>query len=347
MPRRVSSMSARPRVSVVMTAYNQARYIPEAIDSILAQEFDDFELILVDDGSTEDIAAVVAPYGDKVRFIRRENGGLAAARNTGWKAARGEYVAFCDADDIHLPYRLSVHAAVLDQCPEAAQVYSDLATYVDGVVESETTLRGRYLGPVNKEFDEALEGAYGSWTTAEERRLPVPEKYADRRVYQGRIPHLIATYHIAWGGASMYRRAAIVAVGGHLETLRRWPDWYLASRLSKCYELVYVDIPVLWYRMHGGQLTTQREKGLESYRQVVYKVWKSDPIFRTQFPGVLSRIVQRAASTYGKLSMENGDWDAARDHYIDYIREKPLNRGAYTKLAKTLWMASIGSRLTS
>ncbi|MCP4448798.1 MAG: glycosyltransferase family 2 protein [Myxococcales bacterium] len=109
----MTTQTPPPRISVVMTAYNHSQYIPEAIESILTQDAEQMEFIIVDDGSEEDIAGVVPPYKERVHLIHQRNAGLGAARNTGLWASRGEYVAFCDSDDIQRPLRLSAHASPL------------------------------------------------------------------------------------------------------------------------------------------------------------------------------------------------------------------------------------------
>lgn len=97
----------RPSVSVIIPAYNAAWCIRRAVDSVLAQEFREFELIVVDDGSNDDTAAILATYGDAVRLVSKANGGLSSARNAGLAAAKGRYVAFLDADDWWLPTKLT------------------------------------------------------------------------------------------------------------------------------------------------------------------------------------------------------------------------------------------------
>ena len=107
-----------PRVSVVMPAYNAGRYIAESVESVLGQTFGDWELVVVDDGSEDDTGAVVEAYaaGDaRVRYVRRPNGGQAAARNTGLAGARAPLVAFLDADDLWLPEKLEAQLAVLER----------------------------------------------------------------------------------------------------------------------------------------------------------------------------------------------------------------------------------------
>jgi glycosyltransferase involved in cell wall biosynthesis len=107
-----------PLVSVVIPAYNAAWCICRAVDSVLAQDFSDFELIVVDDGSQDDIVTILAGYGDAVRVISKPNGGLSSARNAGISAAKGEYVAFLDADDWWMPAKMARQVALMNARPD-------------------------------------------------------------------------------------------------------------------------------------------------------------------------------------------------------------------------------------
>ena len=103
----------KPTVSVVIPAYNYGQFVIEAVDSVLTQTFTDFELIVVDDGSTDDTRDRLAPYLDRIRYIRQENRGLSAARNAGIRAAHGRLIAFLDADDTWMPNKLAVQVPVI------------------------------------------------------------------------------------------------------------------------------------------------------------------------------------------------------------------------------------------
>jgi len=111
-----------PRASVLIPAYNDARHIREAIDSILAQQFLDFEIVVVNDGSTDGTARLIGEYDDRrIRFIEHEkNLGRPYARNTALAAATGEYIVWMDADDISLPTRLAKQIAFMDRHPDIA-----------------------------------------------------------------------------------------------------------------------------------------------------------------------------------------------------------------------------------
>jgi glycosyltransferase involved in cell wall biosynthesis len=119
-----------PRVSAIVPTYNAERFLAEALDSALAQTFQDFEIVVVNDGSTDGSAVIAAAYAarhpDKVRVIHQPNQGLCHARNTALGAARGRYFALLDADDVWLPHHLADCVALLDRRPEVALVHADI-----------------------------------------------------------------------------------------------------------------------------------------------------------------------------------------------------------------------------
>jgi len=122
LPDQLGSRGAEDRlVTVVIPCYNQARFLGEAIESVLAQSYRNFEVIVVDDGSTDKTSEVAGRY-EGVRLIRQENKGLAGARNSGLAKSQGEYVVFLDADDRLLPKALEVGLGCFDSHPECALV---------------------------------------------------------------------------------------------------------------------------------------------------------------------------------------------------------------------------------
>jgi hypothetical protein len=114
-----------PTVSVVIPTYNYGRYVGEAIDSALAQSAPPHEVIVVDDGSTDDTPAVLARYAGRVRVIRQANAGLSAARNAGIRAAGGEWVAFLDSDDAFHPRKLELQLAAAARRPDLHLIATD------------------------------------------------------------------------------------------------------------------------------------------------------------------------------------------------------------------------------
>ena len=111
-------------VSVIIPVYNGDRYIEEAIDSILMQTYPDWEIIIVDDGSTDNTPNIIEKYGDYLKYFRQANQGVAASRNLGLSKARGEYIAFLDQDDVFLPHKLETQVNVLVENPGLGMVNS-------------------------------------------------------------------------------------------------------------------------------------------------------------------------------------------------------------------------------
>jgi glycosyltransferase involved in cell wall biosynthesis len=132
-----------PKVSVIIPTYNRAHYICAAVESVLAQTYRNYELIVVDDGSTDNTATLLEPYRDRLTYLQQPHSGLpAVGRNTGWRVASGEYVAFLDSDDLFMPERLASHVALLDSQPNLALVYSDAEYFTDAGTCVGTRLQG-------------------------------------------------------------------------------------------------------------------------------------------------------------------------------------------------------------
>ncbi len=125
--RKLAAQVPRPLVSVVLPAYNDAKYLKGAITSVLAQTYENWELVVADDGSTDNTKAVASFFGDKrIHYFYQANKGLASARNFGLAHCRGKYVALLDADDLFLPEKLERHVAYLEKHPECDLTYDEL-----------------------------------------------------------------------------------------------------------------------------------------------------------------------------------------------------------------------------
>ena len=226
-------------VSVVIPSYNGAGYLGEAIDSALAQTHPAVEIVVVDDGSTDDTRALAARYGEQVRYVYQENRGLPGARNTGIRAARGVYLAFLDHDDRFLPEKLARQVAVLDVRPEVGLVYTGWH-FID----------------------------------ADGRRLP-PTGW-DRR--DGDVFAHLLVENMIYPAAAMVRKAPVDAVGGFDETLTGLEDWDLWLRLAqRGVHWACVDEPLLEYRVHPGQMHKHgAERRLRNRLAILDKV-RADP----------------------------------------------------------------------
>ncbi|WP_178917291.1 glycosyltransferase family 2 protein [Natronomonas gomsonensis] len=215
-----------PLVSVIIPVYNRAGVLRRAIDSALAQTVEDIEVLVVDDGSTDDTAAVVGDYDDRVRYLPHDrNRGRSAARNTGIDAATGEYVAFLDSDDRWLPHKLERQLDRLPRCStEWVGVYCE------------------FLTPAPSRFGEALD-----WLSR--------HVFADPVVREGgrELAREILTMNVLMGPGStlLVRREALEGLRFD-EGLVDHEDWDFVLRLLDRGKIAHVDEPLVVVPESGG-----------------------------------------------------------------------------------------------
>ena len=182
-----------PKISVIMPAYNAERYIREAIDSILRQTWSDFELIIIDDGSTDSTAAIIAGYTDnRIRFCpNAQNMGVAATLNRGLELACGAYIARMDADDISLPERFAKQAAYLDAHPDVTVCGTAIELFFPcGIAHPSVMMRRAAILELGG-YDPAFNGMedYELWCrVAEKGKIAVlPEILLRYRIHSGQV----------------------------------------------------------------------------------------------------------------------------------------------------------------
>jgi glycosyltransferase involved in cell wall biosynthesis len=217
------AVPAAPRVTVLTTVYNGARYLEETIASILAETFTDFEYVIVDDGSTDatsEILARAAARDARIVLLRNEtNRGIPASANRGLAIARGEYIARLDGDDLSLPGRLAREVAALDGDPAVVLVSMNYEAFTgDGLV----------LGRSHRDHPPAV------------------------------VAYLLH-FSNAIGGHSqvMFRRSAVEAVGGYDESCPASLDYDLWSRLAQHGRIIVLPELGMRYRVHGESVTAR------------------------------------------------------------------------------------------
>jgi glycosyltransferase involved in cell wall biosynthesis len=162
----------KPLVSVITPAYNAERYIAETIDSVLGQTYVNWELIVINDGSTDKTGEIARSYRDpRIRYIEQENRGIAKTRNRLLKESKGEYITFLDSDDIYLPQKVEEEADFLETHPEYAAAYCDLRYFFDK--EPGKLYRHTYTFPSGDVFKELLKRQFITNTTLMIRRLVI------------------------------------------------------------------------------------------------------------------------------------------------------------------------------
>jgi glycosyltransferase involved in cell wall biosynthesis len=209
-------------VSVVIPTYNRAGPVLDAVRSVLAQRFEDLELIVVDDGSTDDTAARLASIPDvRLRVVLGPHAGVSAARNLGVRRATGSLISFLDSDDVWHPDKLAHEVAVLAEHPEVDAVFSDLEKrHGDRVFPS--FMRQTAV------FSRRLPTTPGGIVTIEPREL--------RLCLLQEVP--------IKPSALTLRRAAFDGVGGFDEAWSSSEDWELLLRLARTHRFAYIDRPL-------------------------------------------------------------------------------------------------------
>jgi glycosyltransferase involved in cell wall biosynthesis len=251
------------RFSVLIPAYNRQKYIRQVIDSVLAQTFPSFEVIAIDDGSTDDTMEILKSYGDRIRLIEQLNQGPEVARNTGAASARGEYLALLDSDDLLFPHALSTYDRIIRAFDSPALVVGANVEFEDG-----ETVSAPNLGDGSIEvypFKDFLS-----------RTVPIAPLCSNMVV----------------------RKSVFREVGGHRNsTPQTWHNDDLWFRLKMgtygpC--IVAKSPPVVAYRFHGGQSISQVQLITEGILRII------DDEYRGVFPGGNKRRFARYSQIGGR-----------------------------------------------
>jgi glycosyltransferase involved in cell wall biosynthesis len=239
-----------PKVSVVIPTYNRENFLHETIESVLAQTYQDFEVIVVDDGSTDNTRELISAF--PVRYFYQENQGVAAALNKGAELSRGEYIAFLGSDDVWLRYILEKEVEVLDKYPEVGLVYGQF----NMMDESGTTYKVKGSTFMNS------------------------SGIVNR---QDQIRELLFLCRI-FPSVALMRRSCFDEVGGFNAGLRMNEDRHLFMRMAKRCRMAYIAEPLVNYRVHPNQLHRNEDPEMveKSFLLVLREVF-DDPELAPQF----------------------------------------------------------------
>lgn len=245
-------------VSVIIPTYNRGAFIAEAVESVLTQTWRSVEVIVVDDGSTDDTFAQLEPYRADIVIVTTNHGGAPHARNAGMKVARGKYVAFLDSDDRYLPYKLALQIQILDRFPDVDLVYSEFSGFGDGTQE-EFHLK-TYHAPAFRN-GETYDRYFDRSLSLREAGLDCPP-WSDRKIYLGHIFDQYLNVLFVFVNSLMVRRAVLDSVGFHDEGLSLFDGYDLVLRIAKRSRIAFVDLPTYQLRYHADQIsTTKRPDG--------------------------------------------------------------------------------------
>ena len=275
----MSSASAtsidEPSVSVVIATYNRGSLLRATLESVLQQSFGSYEVLVVDDGSTDQTRELLASYGDRIRSYYQENRGPSAARNLGVRHARGKWIAIQDSDDICASDYLENLYGFVEKQPDVGMVFAN----------------GAYLGGPEHNRDTII-----------------PKEKSARLAAGGVMLADLFDKSIVRLQAALVSKEAYWAVGGLDENLRISMDLDLAFRLYMRYPVAYLDEVVFYYRKHEGNIGSNQELRLTENIRVIEKLLEAFPeawkiLGRT-------RVARRLAYRYYRLA--KGRWKEGR-----------------------------------
>ncbi|MFL9484389.1 glycosyltransferase family 2 protein [Chitinophagaceae bacterium LWZ2-11] len=301
-------------ISVLMPAYNAGPYIAEAIDSVLNQTFPNFELVIINDGSTDNTEEVIRSFNDeRIILINQKNTGVAEALNTGLKFAKGKYIARFDSDDVCLPQRLEKQLAYLENNPAYVITGSD-AIYISE--------QGDYLC-----------------------NFSCPE-HSDAAIKQ-KLYSICPFTH----SAVMYRKEAVIHCGGYSALAHNMEDYLLWVQLSKLGKFYNYPTPLLKVRFNPASVTIDEKWRGKRFRTLKYQILKKEEITEQEGAELLD-IIQKQdthkikhGSYYAlcgkKFLVNNHQPDKARVYIKKAILLSPLRLDNYALLAVSFLPGSL------
>jgi len=322
------------KVSVILPTYNRAAYVGDAVESVLQQTSDDLELIIVDDGSHDATEDAVAPFlaDARVRYIRQNNAGVAAARNHGLEKATGECIAFIDSDDIWNKDKLKIQLAVLDAVPSASIVCSDFSarnshTYID---HSHLRTYFTVLDTYHLAYGDVFPHVLPVVTTG---TLGLREY---EPVYWGNIYETMLFGNIILTSTTLFRRDVFEQTGFFDRSYRIMEDYDLFLKLTKKYDVALVDKPLVTYRYNENQISGDWNFGNLCDRLIDVFNKNVDGIRGTDFYRKNEKKLQQRLGMYqaqkAYFHFMHEDMESSATWYRESIRNDPDNYAAYVYL---------------
>ena len=298
----------KPKVSIIIPTYNCSQYLPLAITSVLTQTYKDYEIIVVDDGSTDNTRAVLAEFGQAITYISQENRGPGAARNAGINVSRGDYLVFLDADDLLLPEMLETLGVHLTGHPEV-----DVA-YCDGYLINTDRREKEWVGS----FSETgfLDPTLGDSTHS-------------LLVLVGRNAFPIH--------AAMVRRTKVLEIGCFDEDrkLMVFADWDFWYRLAHQCRFAFIDKKLVLYRMVESGISRDPVKINAACEAIERKI-----ISQAGYTLVKPRYRARLYYELGVILLRSGNRSASLDAFRKAVRIHPLRIRNWIAYVTTLFIGA-------
>jgi glycosyltransferase involved in cell wall biosynthesis len=343
------AMSAsRPLVSVVIPTHNRAYCIAQSIDSVLAQTYPEVEVVVVDDGSTDDTPALMADrYGAdrRVRYERLPKGDANVARNHGLACARGAYIALLDSDDAFLPWKLELQIACLEAVPEAGMIWTDM----DAVDES-GELRPRYLRTMYSNYRRfSTEQIFKASRPLNAVAPQLGAEVGTARLYWGDIFGPMVMGNLVQTSTAVLRRARLTEVGGFdARLVRAGVDFDFHLRTCRVGAVAYADVATIRYRVGMADQMTRKSrqaKMAENFLRTITPVISRDRE-RIDLPqAIIDDTLAEAEAFLGSALADDDDHDAARGHLLRSLRLRPHQPAALKMLLLSMLPVPVKRRL--
>ena len=279
-----------PLVSVILPTYNCAAFLPHSIGSILAQTYNSYEIIVVDDGSTDNTKEVLYPFMQRIKYILLEqNKGLPTARNIGIRLAQGKYIAFIDADDLWLLEKLQTDIEYFETHPEVRMVYSK---------HLNIDQNGRMLDETSQ------------------KRLPSGNIFTQ----------LFSKQNFIITSSVVVRKEIFETTGLFDEQLSNCQDWDMWLRIAFYFKVGGINTPLVKYRHNPHSLSKNRNNVLKYQKMVIDKIYSN---FKDKENGINEKLYKkRLASHYAKVGryyLRMGDKNRANENFGLSLKNDPLN----------------------
>jgi glycosyltransferase involved in cell wall biosynthesis len=309
-----------PLVSVVMPAFNCARYIDEAIQSVLCQDYRNLELIVVDDGSTDGTYERAVSYGGCVKVLQQRNQGAGAARNRAVLESKGDILAFLDADDVWLPGKLKAQVTHLQRNPDVGVVYGRWADWLPQT-DGSFSLAASYATPFD---DEGVDETWSGWLYP--------------RILLSSLIHIIS---------AIIPRAVYDRVGGFDEGLRTGQDYDFWIKVTRVFRVHKLSMMVALYRLHGSNNTKRPQAQSNAYRllaRAVEQYGLTGPGGDTLSHREINRRLADVCFRFGYLHLRRGDPSVAASAFLRSLRHYPLRGKAIAFLAAAATRRVVGGK---
>ena len=293
---------SNPLISVIIPTHNNAEIIKETIESALNQTFKDFEIIVINDGSTDNTADVLRPYinSGKIIYLYQDYSGPTVARNRGIETSKGKYIAFLDSDDLFMPTKLEKQVNFLNENDDYAMAYTDAYEF------SGTNIINKSKLATN-----------------------------DRNTMSGMIFEYLINGCFIFMSTVLVKRSVFEDVGYFDPNVGyTCNDWELWQRISKKYKIKFIDEILMGYRRHSGNITNNTDL-LISHQLSFVKNVLSDPSLEVRYKERSNFIIGKIYSRSGWDYLMAGERKKAREAFLNYIKLNPLKVHGYKLMMKS------------